>query len=118
MIQMEDPSLAGGFVEIYQTEKQFQIFAKELSYLDIAMVRLFRNAEGYKIELTSESNINFFYQIILTVQTFNSFVKENELSVSFSEFPEWLKKTLNDDELAFEFELKSRKESKLKIKKK
>lgn len=62
----KDPSLEGGFVEIYQKELAVLVRSESLAFEDQIMARIFRNGQGYKVEMTSESNISFFYLLALT----------------------------------------------------
>lgn len=48
-----DPSLEGGFVEIYQKELAVLVRSESLSFEDQIMARVFKNPQGYKVELTS-----------------------------------------------------------------
>lgn len=57
----KDPSLEGGFVEIYQRELPMTIRSESLAFEDQVMLRVFKNNAGYKLELTSESNVSFLY---------------------------------------------------------
>lgn len=36
-----------------------------INFADTLMVRMFKNNNSYKIELTSENNINFLYKLII-----------------------------------------------------
>jgi hypothetical protein len=57
----KDPSLEGGFVEIFQCELPITIRSESLAFEDQVMLRVFKNTAGYKLELTSESNVSFLY---------------------------------------------------------
>ncbi len=57
----KDPSLEGGFVEIFQHELPMTIRSESLAFQDQVMLRVFKNTAGYKLELTSESNVSFLY---------------------------------------------------------
>jgi hypothetical protein len=59
----KDPSLEAGHVEIYQKELKMLVKSESLSFEDQVMLRIFKNTQGYKLELTSESNISFFYSL-------------------------------------------------------
>ena len=63
---MQDPSLSLGFIELYQQIIKMHIKSDAISFDDDIMVRIFRNAHQYKIELTSENNISFLYELSLT----------------------------------------------------
>lgn len=45
----KDPSLEGGFVEIYQKELTMLIRSESLSFEDQIMARIFKNTQGYKV---------------------------------------------------------------------
>lgn len=52
-IMLGDPSLEGGYVELHQREVLMTVKSESLTYQDRVMVRVFKNVECYKIELTS-----------------------------------------------------------------
>jgi hypothetical protein len=60
-----DPSLEGGYIEIHQREVMITVKSESLTFQDQVMVRVFKNAENYKIELTSELNISFLYIMLV-----------------------------------------------------
>jgi hypothetical protein len=64
----KDPSLEAGFVEIYQRELPMTVRSESLSFEDQVMLRVFKSPAGYKLELTSESNISFLYLARLSGQ--------------------------------------------------
>ena len=56
-----DPSLEEEYSECYQKELQMTIQSEQSSLRDEVMMRVFHHKGGYKLEMTSESNISFFY---------------------------------------------------------
>jgi hypothetical protein len=62
MNKFEDPSTVGGYTEIYQVEKTLKLDNKLKSFEDTFMARIFKSADSYKIELTSENNVSFLYK--------------------------------------------------------
>jgi hypothetical protein len=48
-----DPSLEGGYVELYQRELNMTVRSESLSFSDLILVRVFRNPQGFKVQLTS-----------------------------------------------------------------
>ena len=53
-------------MEIYQKELLVLVRSESLSFEDQIMARIFKNPQGYKVEMTSESNISFFYLLHLS----------------------------------------------------
>ncbi len=62
----KDPSLEEGWVEIHQQELPMLVKSESLSFEDAVMVRVFQSGVGYKVELTSEMNISFFYSLVVS----------------------------------------------------
>lgn len=80
----EDPSLDDGFVEVFQVEKQFKLCNKLKNFEDTFMARIFKSSSEYKIELTSENNVSFFYKSLIDVSKCNEISTQNSLDMGYS----------------------------------
>jgi hypothetical protein len=56
-----DPSLNQGYAEVLQREVLMLIASEEMNLEDNIMVRVFKKGTMFKVEMTSEVNVSFFY---------------------------------------------------------
>jgi hypothetical protein len=65
---------------------------QEVKIEDEIMVRLFKKntQEAYKIEMTSEANVSFFYKCVITKNHFEEYLR-NESIIQKKNFTTWFR---------------------------
>lgn len=106
-IEQLDPSLNDNFRLVFEKTLQFQVRfsdgkeeSKELSAEEPLRVRLFISGEDYspeyfRIECNCESDLFFHYSQLIDEGLFNQIREEQELQVSFKDYPTICMKSLN-----------------------
>jgi hypothetical protein len=80
------------------------------------MVRLFKKNthDAYKIELTSETNVSFFYRCIITRQHYDDYLKKESVS-KMRNFTEWFGGFFEGKEFRYAFQLSNQNEAQLMV---